>query len=56
MNIKGKKFVVIGGAGLIGSHTVDQLLKEDVKEVIIYDNFVRGTNENIRKCLKRSKS
>ena len=52
MNIKGKKFVVIGGAGLIGSHTVDQLLKEDVKEVIIYDNFVRGTNENISEALK----
>lgn len=52
MNIKGKKFVVIGGAGLIGSHTVDQLLKEDVREVIIYDNFVRGTNENISEALK----
>tara|TARA_B100000242_G_scaffold89434_1_gene60317 strand:+ start:132 stop:1124 length:993 start_codon:yes stop_codon:yes gene_type:complete len=52
MNIKGKKFVVIGGAGLIGSHTVDQLLKEDIREVIIYDNFVRGTNENISEALK----
>ena len=52
MNIKGKKFVVIGGAGLIGSHTVDQILKEDVREVIIYDNFVRGTNENISEALK----
>ena len=52
MNIKGKKFVVVGGAGLIGSHTVDQLIKEDVKEVIIYDNFVRGTNENISQALR----
>ncbi len=52
MDIKGKKFVVVGGAGLIGSHTVDQLIKEDVKEIIIYDNFVRGTNENISKALK----
>jgi len=33
MDIKGKKFVVVGGAGLIGSHTVDALLKEDIKEV-----------------------
>ena len=33
MDIKGKKFVVVGGAGLIGSHTVDTLLKDDVKEV-----------------------
>ena len=52
MNIEGKKFVIVGGAGLIGSHTVDQLIKEDVKEVIIYDNFVRGTNENLCKALK----
>ena len=29
MDITGKKLVVIGGAGLIGSHTVDELLKED---------------------------
>ncbi len=26
MDIRGKKFVVIGGAGLIGSHTVDKLI------------------------------
>ena len=33
MDLKGKKIVVIGGAGLIGSHTVDHLIKDDVKEV-----------------------
>ncbi|WP_108469986.1 NAD-dependent epimerase/dehydratase family protein [Polynucleobacter difficilis] len=52
MDIKGKKFVVVGGAGLIGSHTIDQLLKEDVKEVIIYDNFLRGSKENLSNALK----
>lgn len=52
MDLKGKKIVVVGGAGLIGSHTVDELLKEDVKEVIIYDNFVRGTQGNIENALK----
>lgn len=52
MDIRGKKVVVIGGAGLIGSHTVDQLVKEDVKEIIIYDNFVRGTHENLAEALK----
>ena len=52
MKLDGKKFVVIGGAGLIGSHTVDLLLKHDVKEIIIYDNFVRGKEENLRDALK----
>lgn len=52
MDIRGKKLVVIGGAGLIGSNTVDALLKDDVKEIVIYDNFVRGTEENLRDALK----
>ncbi len=52
MDIRGKKIVVIGGAGFIGSTAVDQLLKEDVKEVIIYDNFVRGTEANLKDALK----
>jgi len=52
MDIKGKKLVVIGGAGLIGSHTVDRLVGEDVREILIYDNFVRGRSENLAKALK----
>lgn len=55
MQIKGKKFLVIGGAGLIGSHTVDALLKEDVKEVIVYDNFCRGSYDNLADALKDSR-
>ncbi|MCX5829551.1 MAG: SDR family NAD(P)-dependent oxidoreductase [Deltaproteobacteria bacterium] len=52
MDIKGSKILVIGGAGLIGSHVVDELLKEDIKEVIVYDNFCRGTHENLEPALK----
>ena len=52
MDIKGKKIVVVGGAGLIGSHTVDCLLKEDIKEVVVYDNFVRGTRENLADAMR----
>lgn len=51
MNLKGKRFLVIGGAGFIGSHVVDQLLKEDVAEVVIYDNFFRGRMDNIEQAL-----
>jgi len=52
MNLSGKKLILVGGAGLIGSHTTDLLIKEDVKEVIIYDNFVRGSEENLQNALK----
>ena len=52
MNLEGKKLVLVGGAGLIGSHTADLLLKEDVKEIVIYDNFVRGSEENLASALK----
>ena len=43
--------MVVGGAGLIGSHVVDQLIETDVGEIIIYDNFVRGRHENIETAL-----
>jgi UDP-glucose 4-epimerase len=36
------KVLVIGGAGFIGSHVVGELLKMDVGQVIVYDNFARG--------------
>ena len=36
------KVLVIGGAGFIGSHVVGELLKTDVGQVIVYDNFARG--------------
>jgi UDP-glucose 4-epimerase len=51
MDIRGKKLVVIGGAGLIGSHCVDELLKHDVREIVVYDNFVRGRQENLSEAM-----
>ena len=52
MQLDGQEFLVIGGAGLIGSHTVDKLLDHDVKKVTIYDNFARGRYENLHEALK----
>lgn len=42
---------MIGGAGLIGSHTVDLLLAHGAREVVVYDNFTRGSRENLRNAL-----
>ena len=47
MILSGEKVVVVGGAGLIGSHTIDQLCRTDVGEIVIYDNFVRGKLDNL---------
>ena len=52
MELSGKKVLVIGGAGLVGSHVVDELLKTDVAEIVIYDNFFRGTMDNLRDALE----
>jgi UDP-glucose 4-epimerase len=49
--LKDSKILVIGGAGFIGSFVVAELLKEPVKEIIIYDNFARGKKENIAHLL-----
>ena len=55
MDIGGKTFLVIGGAGFIGSHVVQQLLQEDVREVIVYDNFARGALSHLDEDIKDSR-
>ena len=55
MDISGSRVLVIGGAGLVGSHLVDQLIEEDVEEIIIFDNFVRGTRRNLAEAVKSPK-
>lgn len=46
MNIKGKKVLVTGGAGFIGSHLVDLLMEKDCS-VRVLDNLSNGKKENL---------
>lgn len=55
MNLEGKRIVLIGGAGLIGSHIVDRLIAEPVAEIVVFDNFVRGTLGNLAVASQDSK-
>jgi UDP-glucose 4-epimerase len=52
-DLKGKRILVTGGAGFIGSHIVDLLCQEGCSEIVALDNLVRGRPENLRWALAR---
>ncbi len=41
--IDGKRFLVIGGASLIGSHLTEALLASGAREVVLFDNYSLGS-------------
>ncbi|WP_405578377.1 NAD-dependent epimerase/dehydratase family protein [Streptomyces sp. NBC_01190] len=45
--VEGKRILVTGGAGTIGSHLVDQLVEGGARHVVVLDNFVRGRIANL---------
>jgi UDP-glucose 4-epimerase len=45
--LAGKRVLVTGGAGFIGSHIVDLLVEARCSEVIVLDNMVRGRADNL---------
>ena len=46
-SLAGKRVIVTGGAGFIGSHLVGRLLAEGVSHVAVVDNFFLGKEENL---------
>ena len=52
MNIAGGRFVITGGASLIGSHVAEALLSEGAREVVLLDNFALGTPETVSVLVK----
>jgi len=55
MDITGKKIAIIGGAGFVGTHTLQALLNEPVGEVIVVDNFKRGKIAKIKSLMADSR-
>ena len=46
------KYIITGGAGFIGSHLVEKLIKQN-KKVIVLDNLSTGRLENIKRFKKK---
>ncbi len=52
MTLSNSRVLVIGGGGFLGSHLVDQLTQEPVREIVVLDNFARGARTNLCQALQ----
>jgi dTDP-glucose 4,6-dehydratase len=50
--MRGKRVVVLGGAGFLGSHLCDRCLKDGAAEVTAVDNLITGHGRNISPGVK----
>ncbi|WP_245295322.1 SDR family NAD(P)-dependent oxidoreductase [Manganibacter manganicus] len=49
--LRGKRVLVTGGAGFIGSHIVDQLVAAQCEKIVVIDNMVRGRRANLSSAM-----
>ncbi len=47
-SMQGKRVVVLGGAGFVGSHLCERLLDDGAAAVTAVDNLITGNEENLR--------
>jgi UDP-glucose 4-epimerase len=52
MSLTGRRVLVIGGAGFIGSRVVELLTQEAVARIVVYDDFSRGRLDNLESALR----
>jgi UDP-glucose 4-epimerase len=55
-SLAGKGVLVTGGAGFIGSHLVDRLIRDGCNEVVVIDNFFTGSDRNLDAALATGKA
>lgn len=45
--MQGRRAVITGGAGLVGSHIADELVRRGVDDIVVLDNLSRGQRQNL---------
>ena len=53
--MRGSRCLITGGAGLVGSHIADLLVQEQVGEIVVLDNLVRGSRQNLEQAMLRGR-
>jgi len=47
-SISSKNILITGGAGFIGSHLVDEVIRQSPTSVTVVDNFFLGQDGNLK--------